>query len=49
MSRIGAAEQLIKNLPIVVERANLIKGILTFNVAFYAFYQVSSGPTKLRL
>ena len=49
MSRIGAAELLIKNLPVVAERANLVKGILTFNVAFYALYQVSSGPTKIRL
>ena len=49
MSRIASATHLVKNLPAISERHNIIKQLITANIGIYAYYKLSSGPTKLRL
>jgi len=49
MSRIASSYNLVKNLPATAERHNIIKQLLTLNVGVYAYYKLSSGPSRLRL
>ncbi len=49
MSRITSSVNLIKNLPVSAERHDIIKQLITANVAIYAIYKLSSGPSRLRV
>ena len=49
MSRIGAAEALIKNIPSSSARPLLIKQLVTANVVFYGYYHLVSGPHRQSL
>ena len=48
MSRIASTINLVKNLPATAERPNLIKQLITLNIGVFAYYQLSSGPNRLR-
>lgn len=48
MNQLTSASHLIKNFPSTAVRSDLIRQIITFNVAFYGIYHLSSGPIKHR-